>query len=461
MRLTYYKSYTYTALVALGLGLAQTAPAQTLKPQAPLVAQSPSGVATTQTRQAEKSGSPVGAPEVVLTPSDLIRTVVQNNPALLASMRSRDAAAAAITSAGALPNPRIEMSTGNNRARLPSANGGAVGGWGLSQFIENPSLRDARITGARHGERSSLQQVAAATNELVAQVRLKTFEYLLRKEEAKAAAEALTILQQIRTRVRVRVESGEAARYEVIKANAEVINAEQKLQTAQLQIQQAALAINRLAAGALPARWTLDATLSDAQEIFSVDQVTQSALLNNPELKVLQAALDRQQSRVAEARASRLPGFELRYNQLRDPEIRQGTLSLNVQIPLVDRRSGPIAEASAELERARVLLQGRRDELTQQVLLASKSVEIARARVTALSVGAIPEAEAALAVAQAAYRFGERGILEVLDAQRLLRSVSADLLDARYQLQAASVDLDFLAGRYADANGNAATSFSP
>jgi cobalt-zinc-cadmium efflux system outer membrane protein len=44
----------------------------------------------------------------------------------------------------------------------------------------------------------------------------------------------------------------------------------------------------------------------------------------------------------------------------------------------------------------------------------------------------------------------ERGILDVLDAQRVLRSIRADLLDARYQLQAARIQLEYLAGRYDD-----------
>ena len=52
---------------------------------------------------------------------------------------------------------------------------------------------------------------------------------------------------------------------------------------------------------------------------------------------------------------------------------------------------------------------------------------------------ALREAEAALRVAQAAYRYGERGILDVLDAQRLLQSVRSDLLDARYTVFGAVV----------------------
>ena len=54
------------------------------------------------------------------------------------------------------------------------------------------------------------------------------------------------------------------------------------------------------------------------------------------------------------------------------------------------------------------------------------------------------EAEAALRVAEAAYRFGERGILDVIDAQRVLRLIRADLLTARFEQQAASIAIRVL-----------------
>jgi cobalt-zinc-cadmium efflux system outer membrane protein len=51
-------------------------------------------------------------------------------------------------------------------------------------------------------------------------------------------------------------------------------------------------------------------------------------------------------------------------------------------------------------------------------------------------------------VAQAAYRFGERGLLDVLDAQRVLRSVRADLLQARFEFQSAVAEILRLRGHY-------------
>jgi cobalt-zinc-cadmium efflux system outer membrane protein len=121
-----------------------------------------------------------------------------------------------------------------------------------------------------------------------------------------------------------------------------------------------------------------------------------------------------------------------------------------MQIPLLDRRSGVIAQASAELSRAQIQLDGRKAEIKQEIYFTWKSMEMARLRIEALSQGSMREAEAALRVAQAAYRFGERGILDVLDAQRVLRSVRADLIQARYQLQEARVKLDQLIGQDMD-----------
>ena len=382
----------------------------------------------------------------------LTETVLLNNPGLLSAQRARNTAAAAINSASAFPNPRLEFSSGSQSARMAGGVGGNLSTYGVSQLIENPWLREARIDAARSGERVSGFQAQMARNDLVSQVRLRAYDLLLRQAEAAAAAEASSLLEQVNSRVRARVESGEAARYELIKADAESINARSMQQTSLLQAQQAAITLNRLAAGALPPQWSLDAALSETpRPLPDMSLLRQEMMTRNPELLSLQAEVERARNNLDLAEAGRLPGVELKLSQSREPDIRQNMLGVTVQIPLFDRRSGPIAEAGSELERARGRLDGRQAELEQQLQSAEKALEMARLRIRALSEGAIRDAEAALRVADAAWRFGERGILDVLDAQRVLRTVRADLLTARFQAQAARTELDFLAGRWADA----------
>jgi cobalt-zinc-cadmium efflux system outer membrane protein len=289
--------------------------------------------------------------------------------------------------------------------------------------------------------------VGLTRNELVSQTRLYIYQGLLHQAQAAATADDVQLLEQVRERVRLRVESGEAARYEIIKADAEIITARERLQTARLMVEQSKIQLNQLAAGQLPAQWRLLGDLKDTQELVDLNQLHQLVSTHNPELNLLQAEVDKARAALRGAQSSRWPGVELRYSQSQDPEFRQSQWGIGVQIPLLDRRAGPIAQASAELERAEIRLEGRKAELRQQVLLTWKSLEMARLRIEALSQGSVREAEAALRVAQAAYRFGERGILDVLDAQRVLRSVRADLIEARYQLQEARVMLDRLTGQ--------------
>lgn len=411
---------------------------------APAIGAQPAPVATQQ-------AIPTSAPEFDV--QQLVATVLAHNPALLAAAQSVQVARASVTTASALLNPRLEWGRGPWQGSDPTVSAGQSGQtWSVAQPIENPRLREARIDAAQAGQRSTEQQLAMVRNDLIAQLRLRIHEVLLHQAEADAASEALTLLEQVRHRVRVRVDSGEAARYELIKADSEVINARERQQSAALKAQQSLLVINRLAAGQLPAQWRLKpGVATERQESLDLARLQQQARQVNPELQALRHELQRSELRLKVARASIVPSVDLRYTEMRDPQVRQSQWGVSMQLPLLDQRRGPIAEASAEVERTRVLYEGRQAELEQQVLLAWRALEMARLRVEALSQGVLKEAESALRVAEAAYRFGERGILDVLDAQRVLRTVRADLLQARFQQQTARITLEQLAGRYAAA----------
>jgi cobalt-zinc-cadmium efflux system outer membrane protein len=65
-------------------------------------------------------------------------------------------------------------------------------------------------------------------------------------------------------------------------------------------------------------------------------------------------------------------------------------------------------------------------------------------QLTAFEQGIVREAEEALKASELAFQLGERGILEVLDAQRVLRTVRLQFLIARYDRQLALVEINEL-----------------
>ena len=390
--------------------------------------------------------TPLAAVGPTYSVAELVRTVLAFNPALNLAQLGQVQAQAALETAKALPNPRLEWSGGRAQAPLSTAQG-AISSWGASQLLENPLVREARSSVAREGVAYQQVQILQTQREVIAHVRLLAYEKVLRQEEVQAASEGLILLEQTKDRVRLRVNSGEAPRYEIIKADAEAIHARQRQQTAQLALEQTRIRLNQLAAGQLPTGWRLRASLEDPLPTLDRETLRGAVRSENAELKALRTEVERQRARVREAQASRWPGVEIRYAQTREPEVRQGLVGASIQMPLLDQRQGPLAESRAELMRAQTRLESRESELTLQLDAAWAALEMARLRVDSLGSGAIREAEAALRVSEAAYRFGERGILDVLDAQRVLLSVRADLLQALFQLQAAAIEIDVLTGR--------------
>jgi cobalt-zinc-cadmium efflux system outer membrane protein len=89
----------------------------------------------------------------------------------------------------------------------------------------------------------------------------------------------------------------------------------------------------------------------------------------------------------------------------------------------------------------------RRFSLVQEFDAAWQRYQGVLGSVQALESGILREARTVVDIAEAAYRFGERGILEYLDARRQFRGIRVELISARYELYAALTELERLAAR--------------
>jgi cobalt-zinc-cadmium efflux system outer membrane protein len=146
--------------------------------------------------------------------------------------------------------------------------------------------------------------------------------------------------------------------------------------------------------------------------------------------------------RLERARRAPEPSFVSEYEQ--QPDLRFFRLGFALPLPVWDKRRGPIGEATAAVAQAEALLRERRLEFSSDLEAAYNQYLVADAQIKSFDAGARKAAQAALAAAQAAYKFGERSIMEVLDSQRVLHTVNADYLAAGYDRQAALIELQQL-----------------
>ncbi|WP_374475288.1 TolC family protein [Zoogloea sp.] len=367
-----------------------------------------------------------------------------SHPSLQAARAMVDAGRAQVTGAGAYPNPEVEFLAGRTQARVPGVATGGAQSLALSQRIDNPWQREARIGAATYGLEARQAEGRSFEVDLLARLDQRFFDLLRRQAEQRAAQEDLSLAEQIRSRVAVRVQTGEAPRYELIKADTELLNAQKTSESAILRVAQARAALRGLVGPSLPAEFEVEGTLASVPTVPGLDALRTEVVVRNPELARAQAEVRRAERQLELERLRRHPELAVKVAEDRDVELRNTRIGVMAIVPLWDQRRGQVAEAGALLQKSRSDRDSQELNLLQALEASYRHYEIARNQVNALENGILREAEAALKVAEAAYRFGERGILDYLDAQRVFRAARNELIAARYELQLAVIEIERL-----------------
>lgn len=385
------------------------------------------------------------AADPVFTRTQLEAMARDSSRAIRAANNQVDAARSAIDTAGAFPNPEIEYQKGSARARIPGVtNTGDVRSSTLTQPLDMPWVRSPRIAGAEAGFEAASATGRVLIAEHIARLRTRYFELLRRQAELDAAKEAEELMDGIRSRIALRVETGEAPRFELIKADTELLNAQKNVRTAESRLVQTRAALRSLVGAQLPENFQISGRLEEIAELGDMEKIREEIRQQNPELQTARALKRQAEKKLDFERAQRLPSLSLKASRDIDNELRTSMVGLAITIPLWDRRKGPVGEAVANLERARNELEYQEFATDRGVEVAYEQLEIAQAQVSALESGIVRQAENALRIAEAAYRFGEHGILEVLDAQRVYRAARSDLIAARFELASAWIEIERL-----------------
>lgn len=396
---------------------------------------------------------PVSAEEPTqqLNIEELQRLGLQANGLVRAARSQIEIAEANVISASAFPNPDVTVMVGPQSKRLPASVTGPANDQHeirVNQPIENPFMRSARIGSAEalvDASEANLNQVRA---DLAAQLRVSAYELILRQEQAQMETSIHDLMKEIQRRIKVSVEVGETARFELIRADTEVLSAENRMEAARLNAERARVALIQLTAGALQRRFEIQASLTDPVEFASLKTLQEEVVQTNPVIQRLEAEQDSANLRIDQEKASVLPRINILFENYQDTQFTSNTAGVNLEIPLFYRRRGQIDNAIFDSARIRETLEYRRFEIRQQLEAAWQALQIAKRRVEMFEGGIVTEAELALSIAQTAYRLGERGFIEVLDTQRVLRGVLADLLQARFELQSAATEIDRLRAYY-------------
>ena len=283
-------------------------------------------------------------------------------------------------------------------------------------------------------------------------LRLAFTDLLLAQERAAALEAGVAELARLVDVLRAREEEGEGSRFDRLRTEREVADIETDLQAAGIEraTAQARLA-SFLGPAADPGSLSAAGPLLDGAFIASAGELVDEALAQRSDYRALTLGESRWTTERRAAERLRLPTTAVTGGLKRSGSslARESgyVIAATVGVPLFNRGQQQVARAEA----ARARTGAQRDALRTRIEGEVRAAHAEASRYRALAEryrGESVEPAAELAdIATAAYEEGEYGILELLDAHRVVRGAELRLVELSAAARRAAINLDLAVGR--------------
>jgi len=377
---------------------------------------------------------------------EVIEIAIKENPQLKAFKAGVDASQGDLIQASLYPNPEIEGEGLRGRALGGESKRGKEYNFTLSQPFEWPLKRFYRKKVAGKDVDIATLELEEFKLDLTSQVKTSFYEILKLEKELTLTKENLSDSEKILTSVKVRVESGEAPEFELIKAQVEVLRAEKELKKAENKIIIAKSNLNSLLGKFLPEGFDVSGELKAPYEIYEINPLLNIAYKKQPLLLQKESGLQKQQYNISFQKNNRFPDISLKTIFAREIDKRSFGFGFSLPLPLWNRNQGAIARASADERKAQEELNQIKIELSRLITEELKNYQISSEQIEIFEKGLLKQAEEALRIAKLRYVEGESGLIDFLDAQRVYRQVSFEYYQTLFEGNSSKARLERLAG---------------
>ena len=379
-----------------------------------------------------------------LTLEAAIDLALRANPTLRAAGSEVAAQEGALAQAGALPNPELELlrEGEGSSSRTTTAT--------LNIPIELGGKRAARVEAARQEGALAAIALEAERDKVRADAAAAFHDVVAAQERERMARELVALAGRALTAAGKRVEAGtlspvEETRARVAQGSArtEALQAGRDLEGARIRLaalwggDARQLSIHAPQAAALPPAPPLDQLLAQ--------------LDRSPAMRHARAQVGQREALARLERARRTPDVNVIVGAQREgPDTRnRAVLGLSVPLPLFNRNDGAVLDALRRVDKARDQQDAEGVRLRAELAQAHARLTAALAECALISTEILSGAEDAERAANRGFELGKFGLIDVLDAQRVLAQSKNQYLNAVAESHRAAADIARLLGRAA------------
>jgi len=365
---------------------------------------------------------------------------ISTNLELAAVRRARAIRQAEVRAAGQWANPEFSAEITRDSPH---------GDLAIGFPVDIGGVRSRRVAVAKEGLAMADVEEAAALKDLRRKVRLAFYGLLAADERLALADSMLKVAGRVREVAQARFEEGAAPRLDVMEAELIVVRVRTEMDLARSERRAVQADLNALLNRPPGMTVALTGEAFDVPALPTMDWATAGALASNLDLRALdrEAAIEDRQLSLLKAERVPTPTFSVGAALNAPGEFDVGAhAGVSVAIPLFSRNQGEIAGSLARTDTIKARREAIRRQVEAAVFAALERVTAQRARVEAFRTTLVPTAITIQGLVEESYRLGRDSILTTLVAQRALRDVRTEYLEALLALQAAVADLEDILG---------------
>jgi cobalt-zinc-cadmium efflux system outer membrane protein len=335
----------------------------------------------------------------------------------------------------ALENPRLEAALGP-RIGLNTTVDVDVG---VEIPFERGGKRERRIAAARAGIQREKHAVEDARRQAIAIAVGAYYRVLQAEERLRLAEERKALAEELFRVARERHQGGDAPLFDVNLAQAEMSRAKSAIESEKGTIARARAAL--AARLGLPSGGDLrvEGDLKDRSFFDTIPSETSPE--KRSDLLVALAEVDASRAGIALAEAQRRPDIAFRagYHREEGNDIVQGGVS--IPLPFFNSGKGPVQEARARNDRARIDAEARKAAVSSEIEGARRSYTAAAESVRLLEKDGLPRQQENEALARESYRAGKINLATLLLVRRDALDTRREYLERLLEAAEAGVEL--------------------
>lgn len=383
-----------------------------------------------------------------LTESEALKQGLSRTELADIANASMSEAEAGAIEAGLWQNPSLSYS----RDRINSSPGTTEHTWQITQTFDISGRRELKKSAAERLMDATLSDNAARRVVLAAEIRRAFHAVLLSQERVRAVDTWAQRFGNIETTVTKLEKAGEVSGYDRRRLSREKQSAEARLATEQSELERAREKLAALLGQPGAALPPLAGALLPA-ELIPLDQAL-NRLVGRADLRSLSHRAEASDLQRQAADKGWIPdvtvGIGPKFVEEGGSHDSGNLVTMSIPLPVFDRQQSGAKRAIAQAMTARAELALARSNAEGDVRGLYKQVSHLIHAAISYRSQAVSGSGDLTHIAESAYRAGEGGVLELLDAYRGALDAENTALDMEWKAREASIEFDSLIGNYSE-----------